>query len=244
MKIYSIGRDINCNIVIDDNTDVISRRHAVLSVAPSGKMTIMDQSHNGTYVNGIRIASNVPVPVTRKDNVSFAHIARLDWNLVPRPISPLVWAAAAVGALILIAAIVFGIRALSGGDGGNTGNQGQQTPVVQKPDSLKEIVLTPEQVRKQQDSLREALTKEIQDTIRKKEVEDSLAKEKEKAIAKAKADSIEKVKADSIAKVNKQKCRYCGKPIGQCPAKGKKHEVTKPKTEKKDTTKTSGSKRF
>ena len=243
MKIYSIGRDTTCNIVIDDNTDVISRRHAVLSVAPSGKMTIMDQSHNGTYVNGIRIASNVPVPVTRKDNVSFAHIARLDWNLVPRPISPLVWVGAAVGALILIAAIVFGIRALSGGDGGNTGNQGQQT-VVQKPDSLKEIVLTPEQVRKQQDSLREALTKEIQDTIRKKEVEDSLAKEKEKAVAKAKDDSIAKVKADSIAKVNKQKCRYCGKPISQCPSKGKKHEVIKPKTEKKDTIKRFGSKRF
>ena len=80
MKIYSIGRDINCNIVIDDNTDVISRRHATLNVSSSGKMTIVDQSHNGTYVNGIRIASNVPVPVTRKDNVSFAHVARLDWN--------------------------------------------------------------------------------------------------------------------------------------------------------------------
>ena len=35
MKIYSIGRDINCNIVIDDNTDVISRRHATLNVSSS-----------------------------------------------------------------------------------------------------------------------------------------------------------------------------------------------------------------
>ena len=240
MKVYSIGRDINCNIVIDDNTDVISRRHAVLTVFPTGKMTIMDQSHNGTYVNGIRIAANVPVPVTRKDNVSFAHIARLDWNRVPRPISPFVWVGAAVGALVLVGAVVLGVNALSG-DGGNAGNQGSQTAVV-KPDSVQRIVLTPEQVRKQQDSIRIALTQDINDSIRKKEVEDSLAKEKEKAIATAKADSIAKFKADSIARVKRPKCKYCGKPINKCLYKGKKHEVPKP--ERKDTTKRFDSKRF
>lgn len=84
MKTYSIGRDLECDIVINDNTDVISRRHAILNVSSSGKMTILDQSSNGTYVNGIRISSNVPVPVTRKDSVSFAHVAKLDWNLIPR----------------------------------------------------------------------------------------------------------------------------------------------------------------
>ena len=68
MKVYSIGREEGCDIVIDDNSDVISRRHAVINVTSSGKMTIVDYSHNGTYVNGIRIASNVPVPITRKDN--------------------------------------------------------------------------------------------------------------------------------------------------------------------------------
>lgn len=82
-KVYSIGRETGCNIVINDSTDVISRRHAILSVSSNGKMTITDQSHNGTYVNGIRISPNVPVPVTRQDNVSFAHVAQLDWNQVP-----------------------------------------------------------------------------------------------------------------------------------------------------------------
>ena len=82
MKVYSIGREVGCDIVINDNSDVISRRHATLNVSPTGKMTIVDLSHNGTYVNGIRIAQNVPVPVTRKDNVSFAHVARLDWSLL------------------------------------------------------------------------------------------------------------------------------------------------------------------
>ena len=83
MKTYSIGRDLNCDIVINDSTDVISRRHALLNITPSGKMTIIDQSSNGTYVNGIKISPNVPVPVTRKDTISLAHVAKLDWALVP-----------------------------------------------------------------------------------------------------------------------------------------------------------------
>ena len=83
MKTYSIGRDPGCDIVINDTTDVISRRHAILNISPSGKMTIVDQSTNGTYINGIKISSNAPVPVTRKDTISFAHVAKLDWGQVP-----------------------------------------------------------------------------------------------------------------------------------------------------------------
>lgn len=84
MKSYSIGRDNACDIVLNDHTDVISRRHAVLTVSSSGKMTITDQSTNGTYINGQKISSNVPVPVTRKDSVSFAHVSALDWNMIPK----------------------------------------------------------------------------------------------------------------------------------------------------------------
>ena len=82
MKALSIGREQGCDIVINDSTDVISRRHAILNISSSGKITIVDQSRNGTYVNGIRISQNVPVPVTRKDIISFAHVAKLDWNAV------------------------------------------------------------------------------------------------------------------------------------------------------------------
>ena len=84
MKSYSIGRDKACDIVLNDNTDVISRRHAVLTVSSSGKMTTTDQSTNGTYMNGQRISSNVPVPVTRKDSISFAHVTTFDWNIIPK----------------------------------------------------------------------------------------------------------------------------------------------------------------
>ena len=91
MKTYSIGRDLGCDIVINDNTDVVSRRHAVLNVGSAGKMTITDLSSNGTYVNGIKIAPNVPFPVSRKDTVSFAHVANLDWNIIPKSRAWLTW---------------------------------------------------------------------------------------------------------------------------------------------------------
>lgn len=87
MKAISIGRDNGCDIVLNDNTDIISRRHAVLNIYSTGKMTIVDQGRNGTYVNGIRITPNVPFPVSRKDVVSFAHIIQLDWALVPNSAS-------------------------------------------------------------------------------------------------------------------------------------------------------------
>lgn len=83
MKALSIGRDQECDITINDATDVISKRHATLNISPSGKITIVDLSRNGTYVNGIRISPNVPVPVSRKDIISFAHVNKLDWNAVP-----------------------------------------------------------------------------------------------------------------------------------------------------------------
>lgn len=106
MKTYTIGRDNSCDIVIADNTDVISRRHALLTVTPSGKMTITDHSSNGTYVNGIRISPNVPVPVTRKDNISLARVSRLDWARVPKQNGWIKYLIIAV-AIIAVAACAF-----------------------------------------------------------------------------------------------------------------------------------------
>lgn len=82
-KTYTIGRDTQCDIIINDQTDVISRVHAVLRMKGRKKITITDQSRNGTYINGIRMISNVEVPVSRNDVISFAHIRELDWSEVP-----------------------------------------------------------------------------------------------------------------------------------------------------------------
>ena len=83
-KIYTIGREESCDIVIPDQTDVVSRLHATLRIDSNGKYFLNDQSRNGTYINGMKMASNVEVPVSRKDVVSFAHIYNLDWTQIPK----------------------------------------------------------------------------------------------------------------------------------------------------------------
>lgn len=110
MKALSIGRDQSCDIVINDSTDVISRRHAILNISASGKITLIDQSRNGTYVNGIRITPNVPVPVSRKDIISFAHVAKLDWNAVPASNTGMRYAAMSAIAILIIVCGILGYK--------------------------------------------------------------------------------------------------------------------------------------
>lgn len=83
-KIYTIGRDEGCDIVVPDSTDIISRLHATIRIESNDRIYITDQSRNGTYVNGMKMSSNVEIPVSRKDVVSFAHIYNLDWDLIPK----------------------------------------------------------------------------------------------------------------------------------------------------------------
>lgn len=174
MKVYSIGRESGCDIVINDSTDVVSRRHAILNVSPTGKMTIVDQSHNGTYVNGIKISPNVPVPVTRKDNISFAHVARLDWNLVPHSNTPMRYAIIGVAAVAIIVGGVFGVKGLSGLYWGKDGD-GNNTTAVQV-DTTKQK--TESEIRK-----------ELQDSIdREKRKQDSITKVRNDQQDKAKKD--------------------------------------------------------
>ena len=104
MKTITIGRGDRCNIVIDDNR--VSRQHALLRIYPLGKMEIVDQSQNGTWVNGVRIKSGRPFPIKRKDVVNFAGASQLNWSMVPNPMKCVwyaVWAALAVIAVIIAA---------------------------------------------------------------------------------------------------------------------------------------------
>ena len=108
-KIYTIGRDPQSDIVINDNTDVVSRLHATIRIEGS-KMFLIDQSQNGTYVNGMRMSANEEIPVSREDTISFANVAELDWTLLPDPKkAQMRTIGIVVAALIAIAAIVFGV---------------------------------------------------------------------------------------------------------------------------------------
>lgn len=182
MKTYSIGRDLNCDIVINDSTDVISRRHALLNVTPSGKMTIIDQSSNGTYVNGIRISQNVPVPVTRKDIVSLAHVAKLDWNQVPKSNQWMKYAIIASVAIVVILGVIFGVKHLksdpdnNGGVTPSTTEQVDSVAIKQKEvarqDSIKNV--------ERQDSIKRAAEKVRQDSIKSKKKPTQPKKESKK----------------------------------------------------------------
>lgn len=85
MKKIIIGRNDACDIIIPDTTDMVSRKQAVLAFSFWGKMVLYDTSNNGTYLNGERIENGKGKRVTRKDKVSFAHVADLDWNTVRDP---------------------------------------------------------------------------------------------------------------------------------------------------------------
>lgn len=89
MKNYSIGRDEGCSIIISDPSKMVSRNHATLTIDGT-KMTITDHSSNGTYINSIKISSNTPVPVTRRDVISFANVSNLDWSKVPNPLARII----------------------------------------------------------------------------------------------------------------------------------------------------------
>lgn len=106
-KVYTIGRDTSCDIVIPDTTDVVSRVHASLKARGNGKYVIIDQSRNGTYVNGIKMSANEEIPVTRKDVISFAHVRDLDWNQIPKDKdSNMLWMLIAI-AIVVMACICY-----------------------------------------------------------------------------------------------------------------------------------------
>ena len=211
MKAYSIGRESGCDIIINDSTDVISRRHAILNVSPTGKMTIIDQSQNGTYVNGIRISSNVPVPVTRKDNISFAHVSRLDWNMVPKPYNGLFY-----GAIAVIAVVAIGFGVFVGLDNWQMGTDSKtslaDTTKVEKNDSVN----NEEKVKDDK--------KEETKTQNEKEKEDK----KQDKVAKPDAKPEKKTsrKQENNSSKAESLCPTCNKPISKCEHKGKHPENT------------------
>lgn len=195
MKTYSIGRDVNCDIVINDTTDVISRRHALLNVTSSGKMTIIDQSSNGTYVNGIRISQNVPVPVTRKDTISLAHVTKLDWAMVPKSNAYMWYVLSGLAGILIVVGVIFGIKMYSDNNDINNNNQ-EPEPIV------------------------DTISSEMAEQARL----DSLADVKRDSLFRARQDSIkEAAKQDSIKQAGKKKQPQKNKE--EKPASETKHDV-------------------
>ncbi|WP_337572901.1 FHA domain-containing protein [Prevotella sp.] len=107
MKRIIVGRGIDCDIVIPDEKDNVSRHHLVISFGVFGKMTISDTSSNGTYVNDRKLLKGASVPVTREDKVRLGSQWSLDWSLVKDPY--------VATRRILLGIVVFCVLALIGG---------------------------------------------------------------------------------------------------------------------------------
>ena len=85
MKTYKIGRNPDNDIVVNDQSQHVSRNHATLTVHDNGTITINDKSTNGTYVNGVKIKPQIETVVLTSDSIVFAKTAQLDWNLISKP---------------------------------------------------------------------------------------------------------------------------------------------------------------
>lgn len=138
MKTIVIGREPNCQIILND--EKASRKHALLRLYNSGKIEIIDLSKNGTFVNGMQIPSNKAFPITRKDIITFAHAEKLNWNLVPNPTRWIKWGlmSAAVLACLILVLLLAPLRGCEGGESINELPAGSSVPSgVVGADSIK-----------------------------------------------------------------------------------------------------------
>lgn len=126
-KILTIGRNPACDICIPDSSNVVSREHAVLEIGKGGKYYLIDKSRNGTYVNGIKMSANERIPVSRQDEISFAHVGTLDWSLVPKNNTTTVWVVSAIAAVVVLGVAGWGIATLVGPSQGKINIYGNQS---------------------------------------------------------------------------------------------------------------------
>ena len=108
MKKITVGRGNDCDIVIPDERDNVSRHHMVISFNLLGKMTISDTSSNGTFINERRMLKGTSIPVTRNDKIRLGDRWNFDWNLVKDPYVTMrktIIAAASLLVVVIIAAV-------------------------------------------------------------------------------------------------------------------------------------------
>lgn len=132
MKRITIGRGRECDIRLEDSSDMVSRRQAVITVTPTGKMEIYDTSSNGTFVNGEKVEKPAGKPIKRGDQVNFAHVVDLDWSKVKDPYKSMKITIVVILAAVIVVCALFFIFA----DKLAQKEDAVQTETVAKPDSV------------------------------------------------------------------------------------------------------------
>lgn len=110
MRVLTIGRSDDCNIIISDVQNLISRRHALLRFHPLGKMELVPLGQNGTYMNGKLLRNDVPHKVSKSDVISFAHVKQLDWGMVTNPYRVYYWVIGAIVAFFMLLLMILWLR--------------------------------------------------------------------------------------------------------------------------------------
>lgn len=106
MRKVVIGRGHDCDIVIPDTTDVVSRRQMAIAFNFMGKMTLYDLSTNGTFVNDVRIPKPDGVPVKPGDKITMGSNYNFDLRTVRDPYKTLRTVLFSALALIVVAAFI------------------------------------------------------------------------------------------------------------------------------------------
>lgn len=109
MSKITVGRANDCDIVIVDETDNVSRRHLVISFDILGRMKVSDTSSNGTFINGVRMLKGASITVTPKDEIRMGRNICLDWKLVEDPNGLLRKVVVAVVAAVVLLGVGLGI---------------------------------------------------------------------------------------------------------------------------------------
>lgn len=79
MRTYYIGRDPGNNIVYNNN--LISGRHAEITIGDDGQIIFTDYSTNGSYVNGCPV-HHTTIPIAYGDIIVFPGNIYFDWNQI------------------------------------------------------------------------------------------------------------------------------------------------------------------
>lgn len=109
MSKITVGRANDCDIVIVDETDNVSRHHLVISFDILGRMKVSDTSSNGTFINGVRMLKGASISVTPKDEIRLGRNEILDWKMVKDPNTALRWIIMAVFVVAVLAGVGFGV---------------------------------------------------------------------------------------------------------------------------------------
>lgn len=105
----TIGKSSDNNIIL--NHDDVSRRHAIIYREANGKVVIEDlNSTNGTYVNGIKITSQI---LHAGDKVTITRNYNLAWENIFKPTAPS--PTSMVQKLMRVAAVIVACLVLGGG---------------------------------------------------------------------------------------------------------------------------------